>query len=410
MASAKLYQNKLLTENGKLAIGNDCCCDDCPECPPLSSLPQLCYLKITVPASLTVTNTELNLYLVYTETYGSRPQWTKSVVDGICYYNYDISLEMPCCVSNCSDSCAIDLDPDPFVCGPYPATYYCDPTCDSGTDTDECVGEVTVTYAGDVKAALRDVASDAYARVQYRYNCETGVIERKVNFYYIFSNILRARFVGTATYDYEPYEPGEGEDPPPACCYDACQVVENYNNGSTAAPTNACATSPLFPDVSGSGVTGFDHELWMDPLTCFQQRGHGQIEYDEDWTVVGAVFSDTNLTPEFVLPKWETPIHRCDQIESGSVEFEVEEDFAVLSFDCAAAQLAKWTAWFCDDVNQTPDSTCAGAFPGLTKTTKSLSDSAGSHAINFVTTTDLSLSACSEWTDLCQPSNDQEMV
>ena len=118
MSFANLYNGKLLTKDGKLAIGNDCCCD-CPECPPLDTLPQLCYLKVTVPSSLMITGQSVELFLIYTGDYVSRPQWTKEVVNGVCYYNYAIDLSMPCCVHRCDDSCEIPLSTSPLVCGPY---------------------------------------------------------------------------------------------------------------------------------------------------------------------------------------------------------------------------------------------------------------------------------------------------
>jgi hypothetical protein len=412
MSFANLYNGKLLIRNGKLAIGENCCCD-CPECPPLDTLPQLCYLKVTVPSSLMITGQSVELFLIYTGDYVSRPQWTKEVVNGVCYYNYAIDLSMPCCVHRCDDSCEIPLSTSPLVCGPYGSGWNCSPTCASGTVDDECVGTVDITYDGVIKATIRDVISDATATVEYKYNCNTGEIQRKLTVKYIYSNTLSARFVGTATYD---YTADENEDPP-ACCSDACQIVVNYNNGLDDppfddAPEDGCFYEPQIPSLDAPA--DYHSDNWMNPTACFLHGTYGEVSYSENWTTVGGLFDDTSLSFDFVAPPdgGRTALHACPQVESGDVEFlfELSEgaDYGTLEFDCADAIAATYTAWSCGDAG--PESVVCSGFPGMTRMLKNIGDDAGSHAIDFITTTDQSLTACSEWESACQPGTEGELI
>lgn len=313
----------LLLVGGALSINPACCCDG--PCP-CANFDKLCTATLATPfGDIVFEVSDLE----------SPPAWTTEIIDGVCWMFYDVIMNQDGCIGDCTDSYTPSTGTDIFV--DCTVDWYPDGDDDPGCEGFEGVGTKRVYFDGQIVHIFRQLASYGELRIQYRYNCETEVLERKWFFKYYYSQDLAGFFKGDEIFKYDVDEP--------PCVLHITDTVP-YN-----ATTSTCEYFPLMPNRPGF-PDAVDEDAWMvigDIQGGMDFGVCAQVRYEEDWTVVSVPPFASDLT---IVPKLTgivTPgIHNCTALVGGievQVEYKCEGDYPRAFYEYDAP--ATFVCWIC---------------------------------------------------------------
>jgi hypothetical protein len=316
----KLKNGIGLWKDGKAAASDKCCCGECPNCPPLDQMPTICNVKITPQNPTKLNLIDDDPWTWWMAEYGPtslRGRWVKANDEGGCWYRYSVKLNQACCVWRCRDDDDIPIQPgfQPLSC----SEVYRFPCEVEGEYLGEWDHTFTITMDGFVRVALMELLSSTEMELEFRYNCQTGVLERRVHvFHFIYDQDLQGRFMGKRT------EKWVSEANTPQACKLDSEVVTWINRQPDGTPitygcslcgnceeqenhpedtTDACSVMPIRVMRDTDPQLSYTYYCWRFlSWMCHQNyayRSENHILYEGDWETIPAVDAPLTFTPKF---------------------------------------------------------------------------------------------------------------
>ncbi len=177
----------------------------------------------------------------------------------------------------------------------------------------------TITMDGFVRVALMELLSSTELILEFRYNCNTGVLERKVIvFQFIYNQDLQGRFMGKRTEEWEadPSTPEEckmdsvvntwiNRNPDGTPITYGCSLCGNCEeqDDSPEDTTDACSVMPIRvmhdvdPELSYTFYCWRFLDWMCQPNYAYLSRNY--IRHVGDWETIQAVDDPLTFTPKF---------------------------------------------------------------------------------------------------------------
>jgi hypothetical protein len=195
---------------------------------------------------------------------------------------------------------------------------------------------------------MRELISDGYGSIEYRYDCKNQILYRRVKFEYQHTQNLGGRFVGEKTLK---IVTDSGTECPNVTCY---ENTWSYNLDEH----HECDECPYFNWLASESYSGNAHlwncdlwnKVWLSNVGLMYPANVG-VKYQEDWTVVTEAFNDFTVMPRIgcgiCFPYPAASAIRCDQTYDPVFGFgTVNGGGYCLLFDFTPPSEFTW--WHCD--------------------------------------------------------------